>query len=85
MTRHKKEKYPGLQRALANFALNAQMAARTQNGDGAAESVLCARVCECLSIVTVQRAFGRQYESKPPSHQSILRWYKLFQIQISQT
>lgn len=28
------------------------------------------------SIITVQRAFRRQYRGDPPTHQSILRWYR---------
>lgn len=32
----------------------------------------------CLSVVTVQRAFRREYEIAPPGHQSILRWYRNF-------
>lgn len=28
------------------------------------------------SIITMQRAFWRQYRGDPPTHQSILRWYR---------
>lgn len=33
---------------------------------------------KCLSVVTVQRLFRRQFETEPPGHQSILRWYRQF-------
>lgn len=32
-----------------------------------------------LSLITVQREFRRRFRKNPPTHQSILRWYRQFQ------
>ncbi|PNF36342.1 hypothetical protein B7P43_G00512 [Cryptotermes secundus] len=32
----------------------------------------------CSSVITVQRAFKREYGKEPPCKQSILRWYRQF-------
>jgi hypothetical protein len=49
------------------------------NGESAAESVLCATVCEVESVVSVQRAFRPQFQSDPPAAKNISRLYQQYQ------
>jgi hypothetical protein len=53
-----------------------------KNGDSGAEGVFCAAVAKHESVVSLQRAFRRQFQSDPPSANSMGHWYQQFQTNV---
>jgi hypothetical protein len=64
---------------LLSLSLSWSVTLQKENGKSGGESVLCVAVLKHESVVSLQRAFWRQFQSDSPSVNSVKSWYQQFQ------